>query len=358
MPLPVEDYAYDARGNRTSRTSRATGDVETYTYDSQNRLIGYTDGTTVANYNYDALDRRIAKTGDGVTTAYVYDSSDLSKSVVDDIALEFGPDGLTRRWLHSASTDEPLGFEAYTGNDTPGAGTIYEMYADRMGSITSVIDTTTGAVAAAYTYDSFGTRTQHAGSLFQFYGYTGREEDPESGLYYYRARYYDPASGAFVGSDPIGFGGGSANLYAYVANMPYSWVDPSGQSMALTEYAPLKTTTKSTAVGAFGKVGSGLYTLTRALTFVLNNIDVDIENRKNEGGAIAPEEEEIPEEVPDTIPLGVIDHDDGTTEIIWSNGPPGPPPSSGQEQPERPHPVKGIPWWELLVDLITGGYKV
>ena len=61
-------YAYDAKGNRVSRTANAGGAVETYTYDSQNRLVGYT-GAQVATYAYDALDRRIAKTVDGVVEA-------------------------------------------------------------------------------------------------------------------------------------------------------------------------------------------------------------------------------------------------------------------------------------------------
>ncbi|MHA6268361.1 PKD domain-containing protein [Aliiroseovarius sp. CAU 1755] len=58
-------YAYDQRGNRVSKTSKANGDVETYAYDSQNRLVGYANATLSARYAYDALDRRIAKIIDG-----------------------------------------------------------------------------------------------------------------------------------------------------------------------------------------------------------------------------------------------------------------------------------------------------
>lgn len=79
------------------------------------------------------------------------------------------------------------------------------MYADRMGSISKVVDVATGAIVAEYAYDAFGGQTQFAGALFQFYGYTGRETDPESGLKYYRARTYDPAVGRFLQRDPIGF---------------------------------------------------------------------------------------------------------------------------------------------------------
>jgi RHS repeat-associated protein len=50
------------------------------------------------------------------------------------------------------------------------------------------------------------------------YTYTGREWDKETGLYYYRARYYDPMEGRFISKDPISFAGGDVNLYGYVRN--------------------------------------------------------------------------------------------------------------------------------------------
>jgi RHS repeat-associated protein len=56
---------------------------------------------------------------------------------------------------------------------------------------------------------------------------TGREDDG-TGLYYYRARYYDPTRSRFVSEDPIGFGGGEMNVYAFVMNNPVAWVDPLG----------------------------------------------------------------------------------------------------------------------------------
>ncbi|WP_227288108.1 hypothetical protein, partial [Boseongicola sp. H5] len=86
-------YAHDARGNRISRTDRATGAVETYSYDSQNRLIGWTDGVSAISYAHDALDRRIAVTLDGVTESFVHDP--------------WGPyDPLTGRFLQR----DPIGF--------------------------------------------------------------------------------------------------------------------------------------------------------------------------------------------------------------------------------------------------------
>ncbi|MGH7372517.1 MAG: RHS repeat-associated core domain-containing protein, partial [Candidatus Methylomirabilales bacterium] len=65
-------------------------------------------------------------------------------------------------------------------------------------------------------------------SFVQPFAFTGREWDRETGLHYYRARYYDPKIGRFVSDDPIGFAGGDANLYAYVWNAPMLFLDPLG----------------------------------------------------------------------------------------------------------------------------------
>jgi RHS repeat-associated protein len=62
-----------------------------------------------------------------------------------------------------------------------------------------------------------------------------RESDSETGLYYYRARYYDPSAGRFTREDPIGFGGG-LDFYAYARNNPIIFVDPTG--LNLKRYVP------------------------------------------------------------------------------------------------------------------------
>ncbi len=67
------------------------------------------------------------------------------------------------------------------------------------------------------------------------YGYTGRERDLESGLDYYRARYYDPANGVFISVDPMGFGAGDTNLYPYVGNSSTLATNPSGMASWLED---------------------------------------------------------------------------------------------------------------------------
>jgi RHS repeat-associated protein len=80
-----------------------------------------------------------------------------------------------------------------------------------------------GNVVENINYDSFG----NGSSSLTRYGCTGREFDTETGLYYYRNRWYDPSVGRFISEDPIGLSGG-INLYAYVENDPHSFTDPSG----------------------------------------------------------------------------------------------------------------------------------
>ena len=77
-------------------------------------------------------------------------------------------------------------------------------------------------------YGPFGEQIGTSGTSPNVLGYTGRELDSETGLYYYRARYYDPEIGRFLSEDPLGFEAGDVNFYAYVSNNPINFNDPMG----------------------------------------------------------------------------------------------------------------------------------
>lgn len=82
-------------------------------------------------------------------------------------------------------------------------------------------------VVQEYEYDSFGNLHDQSSKIKQPFAYTGREYDRETGLYYYRARHYDPMEGRFISKDPIGIRAG-VNLYSFVLNNPINFIDPLG----------------------------------------------------------------------------------------------------------------------------------
>jgi len=124
------------------------------------------------------------------------------------------------RYIHGPGIDAPLA--AYRGSTSE----FYE--ADGLGSITSLTNTS-GVVNQTYLYDSFGNTSSTTGTFVQAFRYTGREFDAETGLLYYRARYYDSATGRFLSEDPDRFAAG-INFYPYVLNNPVRFRDPSGRN--------------------------------------------------------------------------------------------------------------------------------
>ena len=152
--------------------------------------------------------RRVAKTTSAGTTLFAYDG--------EDILVENGPSG-SFLYVHGPGVDEPLARGSVTGILTR----FYHL--DGLGSLVKRTDAN-GNLENLRTYDSFGQPAVYRPSGHAF---TSRESDGETGLYYYRARYYDPKIGRFLSEDPIAFGGG-INFYAYVANSPINRGDPTG----------------------------------------------------------------------------------------------------------------------------------
>jgi RHS repeat-associated protein len=122
-------------------------------------------------------------------------------------------------WIHGPGIDEPLASQ----NQAPGFTANWKYrHLDGLGSLVKTVNAS-GVIISSVDYDAFGN-----GGTVTGYGFTGREFDPETGLLYYRARYYDPKIGRFVSEDPIGFDGDQINLFPYVANNPVNLNDPSG----------------------------------------------------------------------------------------------------------------------------------
>ena len=90
--------------------------------------------------------------------------------------------------------------------------------------------TDTTSIVNHIAYDAYGnilSETTPSLDAIDLY-YTARYFDDATGLQYNTNRWYDPATGKWISQDPIGFGGGDANLYRYVGNEPTNATDPSG----------------------------------------------------------------------------------------------------------------------------------
>jgi RHS repeat-associated protein len=201
------NYTYDSNGNEKSKP-----DGTTYFWDSENRLtqVILPGGSTV-NFKYDPFGRRIQKSSASSTTDYLYDGMNVLEEVDNG-------GNVLARYTHGAVIDETLSMLR------SGATSYY--HADGLGSMTS-LSSSAGALAETYTYDSFGKLTASTGTLTNPFQYTGREFDPETGIYEYRARYLDQSTGRFLSEDPIRFRGG-INFYDYVLNSPTNFMDPTG----------------------------------------------------------------------------------------------------------------------------------
>jgi RHS repeat-associated protein len=107
------------------------------------------------------------------------------------------------------------------------------LLADAQGTVRDVAQydpaTDTTEIVNHLRYGSFGQILGQTEAGFEpEFTYTGRQYDADSGLYYYRARWYDAQNGRFINEDPLGFAAGDTNLSRYCGNSPTNFVDPDG----------------------------------------------------------------------------------------------------------------------------------
>jgi len=262
-------YTYDSNGNTLSKTN-GTG-TTSYAWDFENHLTSVTlPGTAgTVSFKYDPLGRRVYKSSPAGSTTYVYDGD----NIIEELTGSTGTIG--ERYTYGPGIDEPL-----VGQRQP---QIFYYEADGLGSVTS-LTTPTGTVAATYTYDSFGFMTNSTGSATNWFRYTGRQFDSDTGLYYYRARYYDPQTGRFLSEDPIGFAGG-VNHYSYVDNSPPNFKDPSGLCPPQHPCAPMGSAPTPSQYAALGLDVHSMETYsgrpTMAATSLLMNLNGVLQNAAN-----------------------------------------------------------------------------
>jgi RHS repeat-associated protein len=188
---------YDANGNLV-RDSRGRA----FTWDALDRLRRLDTTAGSFAFDYDPLGRRTALRSGSVDRRYLL--NDLA--VLSDSAAQF---------LYGAGIDEVLEIQ------TPDRRLAY--LHDQLQSTTGLVDATSGERIARYDYTSYGDLEGQAANPVSDnpFTYTGREDDG-SGLYYYRARYYDPEIEAFISQDPLG------EAQRYVLGNPLRYTDPLG----------------------------------------------------------------------------------------------------------------------------------
>ncbi|AIQ73013.1 RHS repeat-associated core domain-containing protein [Paenibacillus odorifer] len=264
-------YGYDNNGNITSVTETKNNNVTqdtqttTYEYDALNRLISTVrPGGSRDAYTYDVrgnrltMEQSVSSPAEFQDTSYSYDLWNTLTSVTKNgstTSFQYYADGL--RYLKSTGSShtqvnydnnaQVLTEEKLSGNsivqqstfvrgdrvlvkkDKTASKDYYYLY-NGHGDVVQIVDTS-GKTVNEYSYDEWGNITSQTEGISNSFKYAGEVYDAETGLYYLRARYYDPSMGRFLNEDtyegqidnPL-----SQNIYTYVHNNPLIYTDPTG----------------------------------------------------------------------------------------------------------------------------------
>jgi RHS repeat-associated protein len=207
-------YGYDSSGNTTSYGGYS------FTYNDAGRMTGVS-GSASATYTQNALGQRVKKGTGGATTYFAYDE-------VGHLIGEYdGSGNLIQEtvWLG----DTPVA----TLRPNGGSVSIFYVHVDHLNTPRRITRPSDGAIVWRWDSDPFGTDAPNQdpdGDTNQFtynLRFPGQYFDAETGLSYNYFRDYDPATGRYPQSDPIGLAG-SISTYGYVSANPISFVDPFG----------------------------------------------------------------------------------------------------------------------------------
>lgn len=217
-------HAYDAAGHVTSFGTMNFG------YNGTGRPNSVTGGVSAARYVYNALGLRVKKITSSGTTFFVYDESGHLLGEYDGAGA-------------------PIQEIVWLGN-TPVATirleacglSIFYIHTDHLNTPRRIMRRTTSEVVWSWDGEPFGSAAanENPSGLGDFsfnLRFPGQYFDAETGRNYNEMRDYDPTTGRYVESDPIGLDGG-INAYAYGVSNPVSFSDPSGREVTLT-YRPL-----------------------------------------------------------------------------------------------------------------------
>ncbi|MFV0460767.1 MAG: RHS repeat-associated core domain-containing protein [Actinomycetales bacterium] len=217
-------FAFDGAGNRVGQSTTISGtqtqsgmwDVGplgsgswVFDVDEVNRLRGVSGPGVEAGYGYDGAGLRAWRTSGGMREDFVWD-------VVAGVPVVLA-DG-EHEYVYGQGTT-PL-WQVETGT-----GVVEYLHADVTGSVVAVTDAA-GVVAGTRSYEAYGRVTGSTGEWVTRFGFAGEYTDPDTGLVYLRARYYDPDTAQFMSVDPVVEQ--TRTAYGYTAGNPLQFADPTG----------------------------------------------------------------------------------------------------------------------------------
>jgi RHS repeat-associated protein len=225
---------FDGNGNLTCTGSTSTticqgAQSQAFTWDARNRMVSAAAapglGGSAETYVYDGLSRRQSVSVAAQTTASSFLYFGLNPVAIT--ATNTGTGSVT----DSQTIFSGLGLDERYHFFDSATGTLDSNIIDIQGSTLALLQG--GRNAVSYSYPPFGSNSTPSATYPNPFRYTGREASDNTGLYYYRGRYYSPAFSRFVSEDPLGLAAG-ANIYAYVGNDPIDGIDPTGRGTIYT----------------------------------------------------------------------------------------------------------------------------
>jgi len=221
-------FSYNADDEISSETYDANGNVNAaggyvMTYDAENHLISKIGNGKVITMVYDAFGNRVSKTVNGVTTKYLVED-DVNPTGLPQV-LEETINGVVQRTY-------TYGLQRISESQMVNSVWTTSFYGyDGAGSVRQLTNSA-GIVTDEYLYDAFGNSFTKTGTTPNNYLYRGEQYDSDLGLYYLRARYYNPNTGRFMSRDlEDGKAKDPASLhkYLYADGDPVNMSDPRGR---------------------------------------------------------------------------------------------------------------------------------
>lgn len=210
-------YTYDLQGNRTTQKMQGFLLLEdtSNTYDLYNRLTSLNKGGLTTTFSYGADGMRYKKSSGTQTIQYQYN---LAGQVISESNAS-----------NVVQANYVRGDRLLAKKEVATGKSYYYLY-NGHGDVIMMVDTN-GNIVNQYQYDEWGNLLTNNETVKNSFKYAGEIYDEETGLYYLRARYYDPSIGRFINEDtyegevknPL-----SLNLYTYVHNNPLIYSDPTG----------------------------------------------------------------------------------------------------------------------------------